>query len=94
MIEKGMRSRRSKGCFDFTSKAYRLENIRYNNCIGNHAVPIDFFMEAFALFDKGIMPFDGALADQPNKIMEVFDLIDRRRKAYIDRKAKETKTRK
>ena len=83
LIKKTERKRKSKGCFDFTSKNYRLENVRYLTCIGNFAVPIDFYIEAFGLYEKGVLPFEGNISDQPNKIIEIFQLIEVRRAEKI-----------
>ena len=79
LIAKTERNRKSKGCFDFTSKQYRIDNILYNSCIGNFVTPIDYFVEAFSLYEKGVLPFEGNLGDQPSKIMEIFQIIDVRR---------------
>lgn len=68
-----------KGCFDFKTKQYRLENIKYNSCIGNFVTNIDFLVDAFALYEKGIMPFPGELAIQPSKIISIFNIIEVRR---------------
>jgi hypothetical protein len=68
-----------KGCFDYTTKQYRLENITYNTCIGNYSVNLDYFFDAFALYEKGIMPFDGPLGNQPSKIISIFNIIEVRR---------------
>lgn len=83
LVQKTERKRKSKGCFDFTSKNYRLENIRYNTCIGNFSIPIDYFVEAFSLYEKGVLPFKGGVGEQPNKIMEIFQLIEVRRAEKI-----------
>jgi hypothetical protein len=84
LIGKSERKRRTKGCFDYTSKSYRIDNIRYTTCIGSFAVPIDFFVEAFSLYEKGVLPFKGGIGEQPNKIMEVFQLIEVRRSEKIN----------
>lgn len=84
LMKKTERKRKSKGCFDLTSKKYRIDNIRYNTCIGNFAVPIDFFIEAFSLYEKGVLPFKGNISEQPSKIMEVFQLIEVRRAEKIN----------
>lgn len=84
LIKKTERKRKTKGCFDFTSKDYRIDNIRYNTCIGSYAVPIDFFIEAFSLYEKGVLPFNGTISEQPNKIMEIFQLIEVRRTEKIN----------
>ena len=71
--------RKAKGCFDFKTKSFRIDNIRYNSCVGNYALPIEYFVESFRLYEKGIMPFEGSLGDQPNKIISIFNLIEIRR---------------
>ena len=84
LLAKTDRKRKSKGCFDFVSKPHRLENIRYKSCIGNFAIPIDFFIEAFSLYEKGVLPFKGTISNQPNKIMEIFQIIEIRRAEKIN----------
>ncbi len=88
MQGKSYRKRQSKGCFDLKTKSYRLENIRYNNCIGNHVVPIDFIVDAFLHYEKGGLPFEGTLGDQPNKMIEIFDMFHRRRNEFVKNNAK------
>ena len=83
LMKKTDRKRKSKGCFDFTSKDYRIDNIRYTTCIGNMAVPIDFLLEAFSLYEKGVLPFKGNLHEQPSKIIEIFNIIEVRRAEKI-----------
>lgn len=79
MIGKTERKRQSKGCFDLTSKSYSLDNICYKTCIGNYAFNVQYFLEAFSLYEKGVLPFKGTVGEQPNKIMEIFKLIEVRR---------------
>ena len=86
--DKTKRKRQSKGCYDYETKSYKLGNIRYNNCIGNHVVPIDYLMDAFLLYEKGQLPYAGTLSEQPNKIIEVFEVVHRRRAEYIARNEK------
>jgi hypothetical protein len=82
------RKRKSKGCFDFTSKEYVLENILYKTCIANFNTPIDFLTEAFSLYEKGVLPFKGTLGEQPNRIIEIFNLIESRRNSHLEQEAK------
>lgn len=70
--------RKGKGCYDYSTKVYRIENILYKSCIGNYNISIGFFMEAFGLYEKGMLPFKGTIATQPNKIIEVFSIIEQR----------------
>ena len=72
-------NRRGKGCFDAATKKYRIDNLIFEGCVGSFAVPIDFLVEAFSLYEKGMLPFKGGIGEQPNKIMEVFQLIEARR---------------
>ena len=71
--------RKSKGCYDYSTKVYRVENILYKTCIGNYNTSIDFYLEAFSMYEKGVLPFKGTLANQPNKLIEIFNIIELRR---------------
>lgn len=90
--EKSERARQLKGCFDFNTRNYRIENIRYNSCVGNYTAKLDFYIDLFSNFEKGIMPFTGTLGDQPNKIIEVFQIIEVKRNEHLDQLAKEEKS--
>jgi len=83
LIAKTQRKRQSKGCYEIGVKAYRIENFKYTNCIGNHTVPVDFITEAFTMYEKGFLPFPGTLGEQPAKIIEIFELIYRRRAEHV-----------
>lgn len=84
-IEEGRAKRTSKGCFDYTSKSYKIENVVYNSCIGNYTVNIGFYIEAFAKYKLGLLPYDGNLGEQPNKLLEIFNIMEFRK----DKKQKE-----
>lgn len=75
MLGKTDRKRKSKGCFDDTTKTYQVENVKFYTCIGNLVKPIDYLLESFIQYEKGIMPFSGGLLEQPSKIIEVFNII-------------------
>jgi hypothetical protein len=79
LLDKSTRARTSKGCFDYTTKQYLLENIKYNTCIGNFVTNIDYLLDAFVQYEKGIMPFEGSLGNQPSKIISIFNIIEVRR---------------
>lgn len=82
--KKTLRKRESKGCFDYSTKSYKFDNLIFKTCPGNFVVPIDYFVEAFSLYEKGVLPFRGTIGDQPNKIMEVFQLIEVRRNEKLN----------
>jgi len=79
LMDKTDRKRQSKGCYGVGVKTYRLDNIKYSMCVGNFNKEIDYIIEAFSLYEKGVLPFKGNLGNQPNKIIEVFNIIFRRR---------------
>lgn len=75
--ERGKAKRKSKGCFDFTSRTFLLDNIKYSACVGNYTLSgLGYYYEVLLNYEKGLMPFTGALSLQPNKIMEVIHLIE------------------
>jgi hypothetical protein len=82
MIDKTSRKRKSKGCTDYTSRTYRIDNIIFSTCIGNYVKEAGYFIEAFSLYEKGMLPFKGNVGDQPNKIIEVFNLISHARRRH------------
>lgn len=92
MKAKAERNRRSKGCFDYTTKTFLVENAKYYSCIGNFVKPIDYLVESFVQYEKGIMPFEGGILEQPNKIIEVFNIISQLRKEHL--KLEESKKKK
>ena len=71
--------RKSKGCYDYSTKVYRLDNVVYKTCLGNYNKDINFFIEAFSLYEKGVLPFKGTLSDQPSKVIDIFNIIEQRR---------------
>lgn len=73
------RKRKPKGCYDYSTKVYRLENILYKTCVGNYNSNIDFLVEAFSKYEKGMLPFKGTLGEQPAKIIDIFHIIEQRR---------------
>jgi hypothetical protein len=75
--------RKLKGCYDFTTKAYKLENIVYKSCVGNFTKNIVYFLEAFSQYEKGMLPYNGSLGEQPAKIIEIFNIIDKIRRRHL-----------
>lgn len=86
LLDKTFRKRKSKGCFDYKTKSYRLGNIVYNRCIGNYVKELDYFFDQFLQYEKGQFPFDGKLGDQPNKIIEIFNIIKKRKIEFENKK--------
>lgn len=59
------------------------EIVNYNGVIKYFVCPSNFFnpaysqlIDMFRLFQRGALPFEGGLFDQPSKIIEVFSLLE------------------
>lgn len=73
MLEK---SRVLKGCFQTSKVVFPIGNLEFRRCPGNYTAPVVFnFYELFEKYKSGTMPFSGGMAEQPNKIIEVFRII-------------------
>jgi len=75
--------RKPKGCYDYSTRVYKIENVLYKSCIGNYNNSMDFLLEAFSFYEKGMLPFKGTLAEQPAKIIDIFNIIEQRRNEKI-----------
>ena len=75
--QRGIVKRKSMGCFDFTTRTFLLDNVKYSSCIGNYTLQgLGYYFEAFLAYEKGMLPFEGDLGMQPNKMVEVLHIID------------------
>lgn len=83
MQRKSDRKRQSKGCYKLGVKAYLFDSIKFSKCPGNYTKEIEYYLEAFSLYEKGMLPFKGNLGEQPNKIVEIFNIISSRRAKQI-----------
>lgn len=85
--------RAKQNCFSLNDRCvYQLENIKYYTCVGNfYDKSVCDLYEMYTLYDKGVLPYNGALVDQPAKIIEVFQLIGGLRAEKIERLKKEVK---
>jgi hypothetical protein len=70
--------RKLQGCFGRTRRdGYRFDGYIYSTCPGNvFDYSSLFIIELYREYQKGIMPYPGALVEQPAKIMEAFQVID------------------
>lgn len=67
--------RKVKGCWG-GGISYSLEDIEFNACIGNFTSQgAKYIIDLFMMFEKGVMPYEGSLSDQPAKLLEAFDMI-------------------
>lgn len=70
--------RENKGCFDIKSThLFSFGTLRFSTCPGNFyshaAVSI---VDNYRHFQRGVMPYPGALVDQPAKIFDAFVIIE------------------
>lgn len=69
--------RKHKGCFDTVTRVHKLDNLIYYSCIGNYThSSVDYLIELYLNFQRGVMPFAGGIQEQPNKIIEIFQIIE------------------
>lgn len=72
------RSRTAKACTKMSDTAIHNidREIFFKKCVGNYfTFPVLHWIRAHNHFEKGILPFPGSLMDQPNKAMEVFEVV-------------------
>jgi hypothetical protein len=87
--------RLSKSCESFQSQpVHQIEaegvRLSFTTCIGNFKRPSMLrWVEAHRQYQTGILPFSGGFLDQPNKVIEIFNLIsseqNRRREAQVQK---------
>jgi hypothetical protein len=69
------------------SMLFQVYDLKSKRCPGNlFSREVVFHYELFQKFKLGILPFQGSLSDQPNKIIEIFKIIE---EWEIDRQKKE-----
>jgi hypothetical protein len=79
-----------KSCSGETERNYQLENVRFKKCPGNYTdTQVRYLVDWFMMYEKGVMPFDGPMADQPAKIIEIFELIQSIRDEKVLQQEKE-----
>lgn len=74
-----MRLRESKACTEIRKQALHSldDEILYRTCVGNFfKSECVSYLEMFQAYERGVLPFEGVLLDQPNKIMEIFRVIE------------------
>jgi hypothetical protein len=75
--------RKAMGCYAFKRKVYAEDsndnwgiNVRYYTCPGNLYDPsLGYLYSLFEKYERGFLPFEGTISDQPAKVVECFNLI-------------------
>lgn len=66
-----------KGCQGLGVTTYKVENLKYSICIGNfYSHSVINYVDLYYNYQRGVLPYEGSLLDQPSKIIDVFNLID------------------
>ena len=74
-----MRTRRNqtnKQCFTPGDISKNLEHFKFTKCIGNFTTTsLNYYIESFFAYEKGLLPMKGTLGEMPNKLMDIFKII-------------------
>jgi hypothetical protein len=69
---------------------FEYDNLRFTKCCCNHlSGDFNFIMGMFEQYDKGNLPFSGCYTDQPNKVIDLMNLIQKLNHDREDRLNKE-----
>ena len=85
------RFKKSKGCGAVLDRTVdRIDNIRFKTCVCSMKHPLtNNLLQINDMLGRGILPFSGALMEQPAQIMELLDIVDNAKTREINlRKAK------
>jgi hypothetical protein len=90
--------RKLNGCSEIKNETIHHINreILFSTCIGNFfSTSAVQWLSTHAHFERGTMPYPGALMDQPNKALEIFRVIERHKfeRAEAERAAEQRKAR-
>lgn len=67
-----------KGCeVNSSARVVSFKHLHLRRCPANFATQgMINWVESHTLFRQGVMPFPGALMDQPNKVIELFRVVE------------------
>lgn len=65
------------GCGVYSEKTrYTIDGLCFNTCVcGFRTHRLGFYISLLDKYEKGIMPFEGCLIDQPSKVVEILDRL-------------------
>lgn len=70
----------------------RRENILFRKCPGNfYTLALPHLLTLYRQYESGVLPYPGSLMEQPNKILEVFDVIEHHKRAKMEEEAERIK---
>ncbi len=80
------------GCgFRITEEPRRtIDNINFHSCVCDHLHPdMNHLLFLHSKYEEGVLPFEGSLSDQPNHIIEIFHILDRKKMEWKEKNRKE-----
>ena len=83
--------RKSKACEETKETALHAigTDIGFKTCIGNYYSQWLFpWIEAYQMYQKGVLPFPGSMSEQPNKVIELFRVIDSHQSEKTEKRLK------
>lgn len=81
LVDKSLKERGYSEAQIAAMQKNNFKTIRFNNLILKpgfeklHFENFDFYYALFNQYEKGVLPFKGPLVDQPNKIIELFGVL-------------------
>lgn len=70
-------SRKKKGCYGPGLSKYQFDNMKFTICPGNfYSQAVTSYIDLYYNYQRGVLPYEGTLMDQPSKIIDVFNTID------------------
>jgi len=75
--EREIKHRTAKGCYGVLEKpVHNADRMAFSRCIGNFfSYSALGYIEMHGMYEKGVLPFQGSLGDQPNKVIELFGVV-------------------
>ena len=81
--------RLSKGCYGGSENVlHKLDKnqILFRSCVGNFFSDVVVrWLEMYHAYEKGVLPYPGCYSEQPNKIIEVFQVFEKHKHDKLER---------
>lgn len=92
------KSRKLKACEEILDQPRHFlgdkEEIQFSTCIGNFfSYSVVTYLDWQNKFEQGVMPFPGSFSEQPNKVIELFRVIDQYKQDKMKQEIQKQKNR-
>lgn len=78
-IEKArLRIQTANGCNVISKEPkYQIDRFNFHTCFCNFIYPdFNYFSMLYGQYEKGNLPYPGSMSEQPNKVIEIFNVLD------------------